>query len=75
MDVFTAIKERRACRKFLAEPVSEESIEKILRENTACARVHRQVRWRTPTGTQKRREGEGYLYPLIFLMESETTYF
>lgn len=30
MDVFTAIKERRACRKFLPEPVSEELIERIL---------------------------------------------
>jgi 5,6-dimethylbenzimidazole synthase len=30
MDVFTAIRERRACRKFLSEPVSDETIEKIL---------------------------------------------
>jgi nitroreductase len=30
MDVFTAIKERRSCRKFLPDAVSEEAIEKIL---------------------------------------------
>jgi 5,6-dimethylbenzimidazole synthase len=30
MDVFTAIKERRSCRKFLPEAVSEDTIEKIL---------------------------------------------
>ncbi|MBK5099702.1 MAG: nitroreductase family protein, partial [Desulfobacteraceae bacterium] len=30
MDVFTAIKERRSCRDFLPEPVSDENIEKIL---------------------------------------------
>jgi len=30
MDVFTAIKERRSCRNFSSEPVSEETIEKIL---------------------------------------------
>ena len=30
MDVFTAIEERRSCRKFLPEPVAEEIIEKIL---------------------------------------------
>jgi nitroreductase len=30
MDLFTAIKERRSCRNFLPEEVSEESIEKIL---------------------------------------------
>jgi nitroreductase len=30
MDVFTAIKERRSCRNYSSEPVSEESIEKIL---------------------------------------------
>ena len=30
MDVFTAIKERRSCRNFLPEPVSEDTIEKIL---------------------------------------------
>jgi 5,6-dimethylbenzimidazole synthase len=34
MDVFTAIKERRACRKFLPEPVSEELIERILEAAT-----------------------------------------
>lgn len=30
MDVFTAIKERRSCRDFLPEPVSEDIIERIL---------------------------------------------
>jgi 5,6-dimethylbenzimidazole synthase len=30
MDLFTAIRERRSCRDFLPEPVSDESIEKIL---------------------------------------------
>lgn len=30
MDVFTAIKERRSCRRFLPDAVSEENIEKIL---------------------------------------------
>ncbi|MBL7178473.1 MAG: nitroreductase family protein, partial [Desulfobacteraceae bacterium] len=30
MDVFTAIKERRSCRNFLSEPVSEDVIERIL---------------------------------------------
>jgi nitroreductase len=30
MDVFTAIKERRSCRDFLQEPISEDAIEKIL---------------------------------------------
>ncbi|MFO7600171.1 MAG: nitroreductase family protein [Candidatus Desulfacyla sp.] len=30
MDIFTAIKERRSCRKFLPEPVGDEIIEKIL---------------------------------------------
>jgi len=30
MDVFTAIKERRSCRVFLPDPVSDETIEKIL---------------------------------------------
>jgi 5,6-dimethylbenzimidazole synthase len=30
MDLFTAIKERRSCRAFLPEPVSEEAIGKIL---------------------------------------------
>ena len=30
MDVFTAIKERRSCRNFSPDPVSEETIEKIL---------------------------------------------
>ena len=30
MDVFTAIKERRSCRNFLSEPVSEDAIERIL---------------------------------------------
>lgn len=30
MDVFTAIKERRSCRNFSPEPVSDETIEKIL---------------------------------------------
>ena len=30
MDVLTAIKERRSCRSFLPEPVSEETIEKVL---------------------------------------------
>ena len=30
MDVFTAIKERRSCRNFSSEPVSEDAIEKIL---------------------------------------------
>ncbi len=30
MDVFAAIKERRSCRNFLPEPVSEDTIEKIL---------------------------------------------
>jgi 5,6-dimethylbenzimidazole synthase len=30
MDLFTAIKERRSCRGFLADPVSDETIEKIL---------------------------------------------
>jgi nitroreductase len=30
MDVFTAIKERRSCRQFLPDAVSEENIEKIL---------------------------------------------
>jgi 5,6-dimethylbenzimidazole synthase len=30
MDIFTAIKERRSCRNFLPDPVSDEMIEKIL---------------------------------------------
>ena len=30
MDIFTAIKERRSCRKFLSEPIGEDTIEKIL---------------------------------------------
>lgn len=30
MDIFTAIKDRRSCRKFLSDPVSEKMIEKIL---------------------------------------------
>jgi nitroreductase len=30
MDIYTAIKERRSCRKFLSEPVDEGVIEKIL---------------------------------------------
>ena len=30
MDIFTAIKERRSCRNFLPDPVSDEAIEKIL---------------------------------------------
>jgi nitroreductase len=30
MDLFTAIKERRSCRSFLPDPVSDETIEKIL---------------------------------------------
>jgi 5,6-dimethylbenzimidazole synthase len=30
MDVFTAMKERRSCRNFLSDPVSEDTIEKIL---------------------------------------------
>lgn len=30
MDVFTAIKGRRSCRKFLTDPISDETIEKIL---------------------------------------------
>jgi len=30
MDIFTAIKERRSCRKFLPDPVDEEIIQKIL---------------------------------------------
>ncbi len=30
MDVFTAIKERRSCRNFSPEPVSEDALEKIL---------------------------------------------
>jgi nitroreductase len=30
MDIFTTIKERRSCRKFLSDPVSEDAIEKIL---------------------------------------------
>jgi 5,6-dimethylbenzimidazole synthase len=30
MDVFTAIKERRSCRNFLSDPVSEDTVEKIL---------------------------------------------
>ena len=34
MDLFTAIKERRACRKFLPEPVSEELIGRILEAAT-----------------------------------------
>ena len=34
MDVFTAMKERRSCRDFLPEPVSEETIEKILEAAT-----------------------------------------
>ncbi len=34
MDVFTAMKERRSCRNFLPEPVSEETIEKILEAAT-----------------------------------------
>lgn len=34
MDVFTAIKERRSCRKFLPEQVNEETIEKILESAT-----------------------------------------
>ena len=34
MDVFTAMKERRSCRNFLSEPVSEETIEKILEAAT-----------------------------------------
>lgn len=34
MDTFTAIKERRSCRKFLAESISDETIEKILEAAT-----------------------------------------
>ena len=34
MDIFTAIKERRSCRKFLPESISEEVIEKILEAAT-----------------------------------------
>ena len=34
MDVFTAIKERRSCRDFLPEPVSEDIIERILEAAT-----------------------------------------
>lgn len=34
MDVLAAIKERRSCRDFLAEPVSEEAIEQILEAAT-----------------------------------------
>ncbi|MBW1780904.1 MAG: nitroreductase family protein [Deltaproteobacteria bacterium] len=34
MDIFTAIQERRSCRKFLNEPVGEEVIEKILEAAT-----------------------------------------
>ncbi len=30
MDVFTAMKERRSCRDFLPDPISEDTIEKIL---------------------------------------------
>jgi 5,6-dimethylbenzimidazole synthase len=30
MDVFTAMKERRSCRNFLSDPVSEDTIKKIL---------------------------------------------
>jgi nitroreductase len=30
MDVFTALKERRSCRNYVSEPVSEDTIEKIL---------------------------------------------
>jgi 5,6-dimethylbenzimidazole synthase len=30
MDLFTAIKERRSCRSFLPDPISDETIEKIL---------------------------------------------
>lgn len=30
MDVFTAMRERRSCRNFLPEPISEETIEKIV---------------------------------------------
>jgi len=30
MDVFTAIEQRRSCRRFSSEPISEETIEKIL---------------------------------------------
>jgi 5,6-dimethylbenzimidazole synthase len=34
MDVFTAIQERRSCRKFLPEPIGEELIEKIIEAAT-----------------------------------------
>ncbi len=34
MDIFTAIKERRSCRNFLPDPVSNEALEKILEAGT-----------------------------------------
>jgi len=34
MDIFTAIKERRSCRKFLKEPIDETTIEKVLEAAT-----------------------------------------
>jgi 5,6-dimethylbenzimidazole synthase len=34
MDIFTAIKERRSCRNYLPEPVSEDTVEKILEAAT-----------------------------------------
>jgi len=34
MDVFTAIKERRSCRNFLTDPVSDDAVEKILEAAT-----------------------------------------
>jgi 5,6-dimethylbenzimidazole synthase len=34
MDIFTAIKERRSCRNYVPEPVSEDAIEKILEAAT-----------------------------------------
>jgi nitroreductase len=34
MDVFTAIKERRSCRSFAADPVSEDAVDKILEAAT-----------------------------------------
>ena len=34
MDIFTAIKERRSCRNFMPDPVSDEVLEKILEAGT-----------------------------------------
>ena len=34
MDIFTAIKERRSCRNFMSDPVSDDVLEKILEAGT-----------------------------------------